>query len=369
MNKPAVTAFCIVMLLWWGVSPGFGKKDATSLYKEGTRLEHAGKHDQAIQRFSDALDLLKPDERNAHAVRLARADAYRSKNDLGSALKDIQHVLDAPDVEGELTASALRLKAVILLQQDQVKEARRSLTEAIKTPHENDRLRASCFADRAITFVNLEEPDKAVSDLNKALQLYPDLPYAYAVRAVAYLRLDKIESARRDSEHALKLNPQGDAATMARKVMEELSASASGPLGVSVPLDPRGHMFVQVRFSKKGTPHRFMLDTGATSTLISPELLDEISRETEVKKITTGMVTIADGSTHLATVYRVKTAFLYHIPLGEIEVMVLGKKNGRMMSLLGVRSMQNLVVSINNKERKAEISRVDSIMGKGSKAR
>ncbi|MBI5572441.1 MAG: tetratricopeptide repeat protein [Desulfomonile tiedjei] len=369
MNKPAVTACCIVMLLWWGVSPSFGKKDATSIYKEGTRLEHAGKHDEAIQRFSEALDLLKPDERNAHAVRLARADAYRGKNDLGSALKDVQHVLNSPDAEGEMTASALRLKAVIFLQQDRIKDAQRSLTEAIKTVHENDRLRASCFADRAIVFINLDEPDKAVSDLNKALQLYPDLPYAYAVRGLAYLRLDKIESARRDSEHALKLNPEADTAAMARKVIDELSAAASGPLGVSVPLDSRGHMYVQVRFSKKGTPHRFMLDTGATTTLIPQELLDEISQETEVTKITAGMVTIADGTTHLATAYRVKNAFLYHIPLGEIEVMVLGKKGSRMMSLLGVRSMQNLVVSINNKERKAEIRRVDSIMGKGTKLR
>ena len=145
-------------------------------------------------------------------------------------------------------------------------------------------------------FTRLGDADRGLSDLNKAIELDPKSGFAYAGRSEAYLRQDNIERARKDSEQALRLNPDEQTRKIAEKVLQELSVSASGPSKVSVSMGAQGHIFVHVSFSKKGKPHRFLLDTGATYSLIDRDLLVEISRETEVKQIGKGMVSTADGA-------------------------------------------------------------------------
>ena len=302
-------------------------------------------------------------------VRLARAQAYFGKGDLKSAYKDLDEILGSDGVEGELLASGLQLRGVINLRQGRGSRALGDFTAAIKTAHENDSLRSVCFANRGIAFINLGNFDKAVSDLNKAIELDSKSGFAYAGRGLAYLRQDKVEAARRDGEKALSLRPDADTRKIAEKILREMSVSASGPLSVSVPINDGGCIFVQVRFRKNGTPHRFILDTGATTTLIDKDLLEEIRHEAEVTEIGKGIVSIADGSKHKVTRYKVKTAFLYNLPLGEIEVHVFDRKIKRVTNLLGMRSLGNVAVSIDGARRRAEISRKESrdSRGKGLK--
>jgi tetratricopeptide (TPR) repeat protein len=330
-------------------------QDATRWYEDGKRSVRSGDYAVAIEAFTKALALLEPDTRNAVTVRLARAQAYLHKGDLQKVVEDINAVLHSPQADGQTTASALRLRGALYLRKQLYKQSLSCFTEAIKSTHDNDGLRSACFADRGVTFINMAEAGKAVSDLTKAIQLDPKSAYAYAARGLAYLREDKIDAARSDSEIALRMDPHGQTEKIARQVLKELSASASGPLSVAVPLDQNGHMFVQVRFSKKGTPHRFMLDTGATESAIDRSLLSLIGEETDVRPIGTAMVRIGDGSAHKVTRYKVKTAFLYHLPLGEIVVSVLDRPAGNMPNLLGVRSLNNVTVTIDNAKRTAEI--------------
>jgi tetratricopeptide (TPR) repeat protein len=209
--------------------------------------------------------------------------------------------------------------------------------------------------------VNMGQLAKAVSDLNKALELNPKSAYAFAVRGLAYLRLDKIDLAKRDAERALKLDPDENSRTMAQTILTELSAGHSGPSLVEVPVNRDGHIYVQVRFSANGRPHRFMLDTGATNTLIGKDLLEEISQRTEVRSIGKATVNVADGSTHSVTRYRVRNVYLFNLPLGEIEVMAFDRKVDNIINLLGVRSMKNLSVSIDTGSGKVEIRRKENI--------
>jgi tetratricopeptide (TPR) repeat protein len=349
----------------WAV-PAFAKQDLTRMYDEAKRQFKAGKNDQAIDGFSKILGLLPANERNAYTVKLARAQAYLNKGDLSKAANDITEVIEAPKADPETLASAMRLTGLLHLKRQKYRDALKSFTEAIKAPHENEKLRSACFADRGITYINLDETDKAISDLNKAVQLNPQSGFAYAARGMAFLRSDKIEAARQDGERALKLDNSDQTAKMANEILKELSASASGPLSVSVPLDDRGHVLVQVRFSKKGAPSRFLLDTGATNTLIDESLLKKISQETEVTRIGKSKARIADGSTITVTRYKVKGAFLYHLPLGEIEVHVLDKASGKMQNLLGTGSLRQVAVTIDNAKRTAEIRRTNSDANAGS---
>lgn len=332
-------------------------EDAKTAYEHGKGFLQSRRYQEAIEAFSNALQLLDTDEKNARVVTFARAQAYFEKGDLANASKDLRAILQSQGLEGEMRAAALELRGALHLKSGRDKAALEDLTAAIKTPHENHHLRSTTFANRGIALLNLGEADRAVSDLNKAIELDPKSGFAYAGRGLAHLRRDSIELARRDAEHALMLSSDEPTKTMAEKVLNELAIFAHGPQSLSLPLSNAGHIFVQVRFSKGGKPHRFLLDTGATHSLITRDLLTEISRETEVTEIGKGKVSVADGSMRAITRYRVKTAFLYHLPLGEIEIHVFDKESRGINNLLGTRSLRNIAVSFDNARKTVEITR------------
>lgn len=338
----------------------FGGDNVETNFEKGKQLIKTGHYEQAVQLFSEALNSVDPGTHNALVLRLSRAQAYFGGGDLKHAFKDINELLRSDGLEGEVLASGLQLRGVLSLRKGSGKSALADFTAAIKTTHENESLRSVCFANRGITFINLGRFDEAVSDLNKAIELDPKSSFAYAGRGLAYLREDRVESSRRDAEKALSLRPDKETRKMAEKILKEMSASASGPMSVIVPISEKGHIFVLVRFRKNGTPHRFLLDTGATSSLIDRDLLEEIGHDTEVTKIGKGFVTIADGSVHRVTRYKVKTAFLFNLPLGKIEVQVFDKNIRRVTNLLGVRSLRKVAISIDNASRRAEIRRKES---------
>jgi tetratricopeptide (TPR) repeat protein len=313
-----------------------------------------------VETFSRVLGLLEPSNKDKVTVWLARAQAHYQGGELQEAWKDASSVLRSELAGGEAIASAHHLRGLINLKRDQPDKAVEDFTSAIKSRHNDLSLRAVSFVNRGLAHLNSGKYEEAISDLNKGLELQPKSAFGYAARGLAYLRGDNIEMARKDAQRALNMNPDSKAAEMAERILKELAISASGPLKVTVPLDDDGQIFVQVRFSKRGTPHRFLLDTGATVSLVSSELLTQISNETEVKKIGRGLVSVADGSRHPVTKYAVKTAFLYNLPLGQIEVHVFDSKTKGILNLLGTRSLTNVAVSIDNLAKKVEIVRRDS---------
>ena len=114
-------------------------------------------------------------------------------------------------------------------------------------------------------------------------------------------------------------------------------------------------MFVDVRFGKRGKPHTFLLDTGATHTVVRPELLPEIEKNTKVRLLGTGLVSLADGSRRPVNRYRVSNVFLDKLSLGDIEVHVFQGKAENIPNLLGINSLKRVTVSMNNTAGKAEI--------------
>jgi tetratricopeptide (TPR) repeat protein len=355
----ALVGFSLAMLAWAGQVSA--QASASALFKQGTSCLLNGNHEQAVTEFSKALGLVKPDSSDAHTILLARGHAYYEADRFKEALIDLAAVLNSRQASGESIASAYQLRGLIHLKRDAAEKAIKDFTTAIKTSHENIELRAVAFSNRGIAYINHGNYDRAISDLNKAIELDPSSGFAYAGRGLAYLRSDNIERARRDARQALRLNPDSRTKSISEGILRELSVSASGPLSVVVPLSDHGQVFVQVRFSKRGAPHRFLLDTGATFSLVSHDLLEKIARETSVRKIGKGTVTTADGTRHQVSRYEIEQAFLYTLPLGRIEVHVFDRDPKGILNLLGTTSISSFSVSIDNSRRRVTISRRESL--------
>jgi tetratricopeptide (TPR) repeat protein len=356
--KTASTAIFICLVLMGAAGFDFEVlADVSALFDKGRERMRSDKYEEAVRAFSDALEFLGPDEKNAHVVMLSRARAYYQLGQFKNARKDVERVLKSGAADGETQASGFLVRGMIYRRDGQDGRAIADFTSAIKAPHENDALRSGAFANRGIAYLDAGDAHKAISDLNKAIELDPNYAFAYAARGLAYLRQDKIEAARADGERAMRLKPDPAAEKIARTILDELSVSATGPQSVSVPITEQGHVFVQVRFGKNGKPHRFLLDTGATHSLVDNALLNEIKKETDVRTVGKGRVRIADGSTHTVTRYKVKNAFLFNMPLGETEVLVLDVQGKKIVNLLGVKSLQNISVSFDGSAGRVELRR------------
>ncbi len=329
--------------------------NATTCFEQGKSYLKSGNYQTAIEMFSKTLDLLDSNKKNSHVVKLARAQAYYQKGDVKNSWRDLSSVLKSDELEGETLASGLHLRGMLNLKKGVQNDAISDFSAAIKTPHSNDSLRSASFINRAVTLINVGSVNRALGDLNRAIELDPSSSFAYAARGLAHLRHDNLSHARKDAELALQLKPDSQTKKIATRIIEELTFVTYGANGVEVSMSEEGQVFVQVKFGKNGAPHRFLLDTGATHSLVDKSLLREISKQVEVREVGKGVVSIADGTSLPVTKYLIKDVYLYNVPLGEIQVQTFDKKTRKVTNLLGAGSLSTLAIIIDSSKRKVEI--------------
>lgn len=329
--------------------------NALKWFEQGKSHLKSGHYQTAIDIFSRTLDLLDSSKRNSNVVKLARAQAYYQKGDVKNSWKDLTSVLKSDDLEGETLASGLHLRGMLNLKKGVQNEAISDFSAAIKTPHDNKTLRSASLINRAVTLINVGNVDRALGDLNRAIDLDASSGFAYAARGMANLRHDNLEEARKDAEQALKLNPDPQTQRIAANILNELLITSLGPNAVQVSMSEDGQVFVQVKFGKKGQPHRFLLDTGATHSLVDKSLMKEISKDVEVKEVGKGVVSIADGTSLPVTKYLIKDVYVYNLPLGTIQVQTFDKKTRKVTNLLGAGSLSNLAIMMDSSKRKVEL--------------
>lgn len=311
----------------------------------------------AIHYYTRALELTKPGDRNSRVIRIQRAQAYQRNGELKKAWNDIHQVIRDREADEKLLAAAYHIKGVIQLERAKDRKALSSFNAAIEASPNDNRLLSQSYANRAVAHINLGDPDRAISDLNHAIRLDSRSAFAYAALGLAYLKKDRLDRARRYCIQAMRLDPDPQAKKIAKQVLDELSVLQTGDNRIVVNINDDGQIFVHVRFGPNGAPHRFLLDTGASFTVVSRRLLQEISRETRVERTVSGMVRTADGARHAVTRYRVGEAYLHDMPLGPIEVLVFNDPRKSFHNLLGTNSLSDLEVSIDALGRKAVISR------------
>ncbi len=374
-TKSCHEVFVIITLV---VTMGFGApciadnitsedRSPYELFDKGNELMEEGDPKGAIRLYNLALKSNELDTQNRATIILSRAQAKIRANKLKSSANDVRKVLRIQGLDGVTRSTALWIRGQIGLKNKLYNLALQDFTDSIKIHHNDYSLRAATYASRGMTFINMGKNHKAISDLNQAIDLDDTLGFAFACRALARLRVDQLEAARIDCRRALNLEPYGQAASIANMVIKELAlpSSVKASLGtVSTPIAENGHIYVRVKFSPSGKGHRFMVDTGATTTVINRELLKEIRNQTSVKAIGKGAVLTADGTRHPVTRYIVKDVYLYHLAIGDIEVLVFDRDSAKVMRVLGVKALKNVKISIDNQEKIANISLIGTVMGR-----
>jgi tetratricopeptide (TPR) repeat protein len=365
----ALVLVVAVFLVAAQMSEVYAKDDATDLFDVGQAHLANGRFQEAVEALTQCLLKLGPDSKDAVLVLLARSQAYVRKGDLDLAKADLNRAMSEKNLESATRAVALHVMGNLRIRQGQVEDALEAFTNAIKTPHDDVKIRARSFSHRGTVFFKLKDYDRALSDLNKAIDLDPEASGSYAWRGASNLGKGDLEKAERDARKSLAMNHDDDTEKVAKWVLTEVAKGPADPMAVNdvvtLPVDRNGHVFVTVCFKKGGSQHRFMLDTGATHSLVSDQLLKIMKDDAEVKVIGRGISRTADGKSHAMTRYLVKTAYLMNsegtggLPLGEIEVQAL-EGSQPLTNLLGIGSLQKISFSIDTARRVIELRRNDS---------
>jgi tetratricopeptide (TPR) repeat protein len=278
---------------------------------------------------------------------------------------ELEQLLRSEKLDPEARASGYHALADMDHQRQAYEQEISDFTNAIKISHSNMQLKAVSFAGRGIIYAGLGERDKGLSDIKQALKLDPNSAFANAAMAV-------VTAPKKDRELKSKETTPEDDFAKAEKLfgsMKDIARAAPAPKpeptplsrsssACRIPLDPRGHIIVPIKFSPNGKDHLFMLDTGATTTLIAKEAFDQIKTETAVEFVGKARGRTADGSIHVVQRYRVKNMCLCGIPLGDQICDVFEQKTPHIVSLLGVTSLRRIAITT-NADRTVTLSLMD----------
>jgi tetratricopeptide (TPR) repeat protein len=100
---------------------------------------------------------------------------------------------------------------------------------AIQTAHFYERL-SGAYLNRALARVEQHEYDRAISDLNRAIEIRPQYVDAYNQRGVARKNKNDLQGAITDFNKALELNPQYAAAYVNRGLARDLLGDPNGAI-------------------------------------------------------------------------------------------------------------------------------------------
>ncbi|MEW5871282.1 MAG: tetratricopeptide repeat protein [Chloroflexota bacterium] len=249
---------------------------ADQAHQKGQALEAQGQADQAIERYTKAIDA-NPLLAGAF---FQRGKLYYSQGQLDLALADLEQTgaLDAQNAEAPYLCAKIYLeqanpgkalghldqtinldpqnadaryrRALIYLEQDEAQKAHADLDQAIalEIPETdayyqrgrllaeakawkaavadfdqairlNDQLSAAYY-QRALAYIALEKPETAIKDLSQAIQLEAGMAPAYSQRAHLYLASGETDKAFADFDQVIQLDEQNADAFYQRGLLQ-----------------------------------------------------------------------------------------------------------------------------------------------------
>lgn len=165
---------------------------------EGDNAYKAGQYDVAIAKYTEAIEK-NPPNANAYAD---RALAYKEKKDHDRAIADFNEALRLKP-EGFVYYD----RGVVYREMGAEDKAIADFTKALKLNIPNAQLRAECYIQRAHSYVNKEDADQALADLNAAIKMGTNESDAYVLRGIVHKVRHEYELSLADYEKAVALDP------------------------------------------------------------------------------------------------------------------------------------------------------------------
>lgn len=219
------------------------------------------------------------------------------------------------------------------------------------------------------TVAELTQSLKRTGDTDRLLALYqhliqqePDHAFWFIGLASTQLALDDREAARRS---LLLIAQDPDVGAQAQAMLSELSIAFAGQQGTAswdtatemagIPLQRSGHHFIVDAIPADGRDMQLLIDTGASLTILAPEVLEQPGiRYEDTGK--TGIFTTANGPVE-APIYTLASLAVGDWQVNQLEVgiMELGAGSG-VDGLLGMNFLRHFQFFIDQNEALLRLS-------------
>jgi predicted aspartyl protease len=275
---------------------------------------------------------------------------------------------DLPKLEARLasapkTAETVAFQGELEYRKGRFDQARTLYSSALQT---NEKTARAHFGLGKLAMGRMKTAD-AVKSFTRAIELDPREPLFRFYMSDALVLQKKPKEAEKSLQEYLKLNPTDpDRVPMAKAALDVSAAFAGVEIGqVSAPASPSpirlqkmpllNFLFAEVTINGKG-PFRFIVDTGATQTVVSGKVAGTLG----LKKISTNIMYGLGGEGKVESpIYRVDS-----VKVGDVNVknVPLGAMNNPLLDLvmdgiLAPSLLSDFYVTINYPESQIDLSR------------
>jgi tetratricopeptide (TPR) repeat protein len=189
-------AGCITLGAWaWFLQSPKSVNNAQKLYQQGVSRYEAGKFQEAVEDFTQAIEL---DSQNALAYN-RRGDTFYRLGDYQKAQADSSKAI----LLNPQDANAYYDRGFSFYELGKYQEALADYTQAIKLDAKNPFF----YYGRGLTRIKLKDNKKAIGDFSKAIAVKPDYSEAYLERGILRRRLKLEQAAIHDFDAVIGINP------------------------------------------------------------------------------------------------------------------------------------------------------------------
>jgi tetratricopeptide (TPR) repeat protein len=170
------------------------------LFERGAQKTDAGDYEGAIQDYSLFI-LMNPTWSVGY---YQRGQTYAALGEFEAALSDYTQALNLPSPSPDLTGEMYTARALIYMQQNDTENALDDLNNALVAFPDY----ADAYLRRGQIHLFNEDWEDALSDYDKLIELAPNFVGGYAGRAVIHTQLGDAEAALADYDQLLELEPE-----------------------------------------------------------------------------------------------------------------------------------------------------------------
>jgi len=204
-NYNRLFSLIAVLILFFACATGYNKH-SEQYYEEGLIFYERMEYDRAVDNFTKVLELA-PYGSDNHKVYYNRAMAYLKNRQYDKSIYDFTKALETtPAADRKLKFDILDFRGTAYQKSNQFDNAIKDYSDAIAMMPEEKNIKY-IYNNRAWSWYQKGEDDKAIGDFNKAISIDPQFDDSYYGRAFVWFKKEDPQRALIDAKEAVKLKP------------------------------------------------------------------------------------------------------------------------------------------------------------------